>query len=154
MTPRRAAEPFDWAGLLALIQRAFRGMEGRIDPPSSLHRLTPAGIAEQSGTGEVWVIGDPALACMFLTMKPGRLYLGKLAVEPQAQGRGYGRGLVAWAETRAAALGLPVLELETRVELEENHTFFQGLGFVETARKAHPGFDRPTSITFAKTVGG
>jgi ribosomal protein S18 acetylase RimI-like enzyme len=152
MTPSRAAEPFDWAGLLALIQRAFKGMEGRIDPPSSLHRLTTEGIAEQARTGEVWVIGDPVAACVFLTVKPGRLYLGKLAVEPAQQGRGYGKALVRLAETRCAALGLPLLELETRVELVENHAVFRKLGFVETGRKAHAGFDRPTSITFAKTL--
>ncbi len=153
MTPLLAAEPYDWAGLLALIRRAFAGMEGRIDPPSSLHRLTAEGIAEQARTGEVWVLGDPPLACMFLTVKPGRLYLGKLAVEPSRQGQGCARTLISWAEARCAALGLPVLELETRVELVENQQVFRRLGFAETGRKAHPGFDRPTSITFAKPIG-
>lgn len=152
MTPLRAVEPFDWQELLALIRRAFKGMEGRIDPPSSLHHLTAEGIAEQARSGEVWVIGDPVVACVFLTVKPGRLYLGKLAVEPGMQGRGYGKTLIALAEIRCRALGLPVLELETRVELVENHAVFQRLGFTETGRKAHAGFDRPTSITFAKAL--
>ena len=147
----RATEPFDWASLLGLIQRAFHGMEGRIDPPSSLHRLTPEAIALQAGTGEVWV-EPPLRACMFLTPKDGRLYLGKLAVDPALQGQGSGRRLVALAEQRARDLGYEVLELETRVELVENHAIFRRLGFVETGRKAHPGFDRPTSITFQKRV--
>lgn len=152
MTPERAVEPHDWAGLLALIRRAFQGMEGRIDPPSSLSRLTAEGIARQAVEGEVWVVGR--VACMFLTPKPGRLYLGKLAVEPALQGRGYAKMLVGVAEARCAALGLPVLELETRVELTENHAIFRRLGFAETGRKAHPGFDRPTSITFQKAIHG
>ena len=147
----RATDPFDWPGVLALIQRAFAGMEGRIDPPSSLHRLTAGGIAAQARTGEIWVV-PPLQACMFLTPKDGRLYLGKLAVEPALQGRGLARQLVALAEERARALGFAILELETRVELTENHAIFRHLGFVETGRKAHPGFDRPTSITFAKRV--
>jgi ribosomal protein S18 acetylase RimI-like enzyme len=147
----RAVDPFDWPGVLALIQRAFAGMEGRIDPPSSLHRLTAGGIAAQAMTGEVWVV-PPMQACMFLTPKQGRLYLGKLAVEPALQGRGLARLLVALAEERARAMGLAVLELETRIELTENHAIFARLGFVETGRKAHPGFDRPTSITFAKQI--
>ena len=38
-----AASDFsDWAGLLRLLEEAFASMEGRIDPPSSVHRLTPA----------------------------------------------------------------------------------------------------------------
>lgn len=147
----RAEGDYDWAGVLELIRRAFSGMEGRIDPPSSLHRLTQEGVAEQARTGEVWV-DAPLRACMFLTVKPGRLYLGKLAVEPALQGQGLGRALVEKAEERARAIGLPVLELETRVELVENHATFRRLGFQETGRKAHEGFDRPTSITFQKRV--
>ncbi|MEO6299224.1 MAG: GNAT family N-acetyltransferase [Paracoccaceae bacterium] len=152
MTPIRAVPPYDWNLLLALIQRAFAGMTGRIDPPSSLHRLTAEGIAQQAEDGEVWVIGVPAVACMFLTLKLGRLYLGKLAVEPELQARGYAKALVNLAEARCRVLGLPVLELETRVELVENHTVFQRLGFVESGRKAHEGFDRATSITFGKQI--
>jgi GNAT superfamily N-acetyltransferase len=152
MTPHRAVAPFDWAALRALIARAFAGMEGRIDPPSSLHRLTAADLARQAQAGEVWVIGSPPLACMVLTPKPDALYLGKLAVEPARQGKGFGRTLVAVAEERARDLGFSVLELETRVELLENQRFFTSLGFQEVARKAHPGFDRPTSITYRKTL--
>ena len=147
----RATDPYDWPGVLALIQRAFAGMEGRIDPPSSVHRLTAEGIAAQARTGEIWVV-PPLQACMFLTPKDGRLYLGKLAVEPALQGRGLARQLVALAEERARALGFAILELETRVELTENHAIFARLGFVETGRKAHPGYNRPTSITFAKRI--
>ena len=148
-TPFLAQDPDDWPGLLALIQRAFSSMEGRIDPPSSLHRLTPAGLAV---AGEVWVLGQPAVACMVLKVVEGRLYLGKLAVEPALQGRGLGRQMVARAEARARELGLAEVALETRVELEENHRFYLGLGFHEAGRSAHPGFDRPTSVRFLKAV--
>lgn len=144
----RAVGDYDWAGVLDLIRRAFAGMEGRIDPPSSLHRLTVEGLAQG---GEVWV-DAPLRACMVLTVKLGRLYLGKLAVRPDLQGRGLGRAMVEKAEERARALGLPVLELETRVELVENQATFLRLGFQEVGRKAHEGFDRPTSITFQKRV--
>lgn len=147
----RAEGDYDWAGVLDLIRSAFAGMEGRIDPPSSLHRLTAEGVAEQARSQEVWV-DAPLRACMFLTVKPGRLYLGKLAVDPNLQGRGLGRAMIEKAEERTCALGFSVLELETRVELVENHEVFRRLGFVETGRTAHPGFDRPTSITFRKQV--
>jgi hypothetical protein len=39
-----------------------------------------------------------------------------------------------------------------RVELTETHATFRALGFTETGRTAHPGFDRPTSITFRRPV--
>lgn len=148
LIPRQARDPFDWDAALAMIARAFAGMEGRIDPPSSIHRFTPDDLRQ----GEFWVVGDPLRACVQLTVKPGALYLGKLAVEPGLQRQGLARLLLAQAEDRARALGLPALELQTRVELTENHATFRALGFVETARTAHPGFDRPTSITFRKPL--
>ncbi len=154
MTPRRITPDDDMAPILALLHRAFAGMEGRIDPPSSLHRLTVEGIAEQARTGEVWVIDD--VACVFLTPQPEALppalYIGKLAVDPSAQGHGMARRLIDLAQTRALDLGLSRLALQTRVELVENHAIFKALGFVKTAETAHVGFDRPTSYRFEKQL--
>lgn len=152
MTPHRAENPYDWAALLALIRQAFAGMEGRIDPPSSMHALTESAIAEQAAAGEVWVIGAPPLACVFLTPKPGRLYIGKLAVAEAQRGRGLGRRLIDLAEVRARAMGLPLLELQTRVELVENHAAFAAMGFAKMGETAHPGHVRPTSLTFTRAV--
>jgi predicted N-acetyltransferase YhbS len=149
MTPTLATDPCDWEAILALIHRAFAGMEGRIDPPSSLRTLTAEGL--RTG-GEVWVIGTPPVACVILTPRAEALYLGKMAVEPAWQGKGLGRRLVTLAETRARALGLAVLALQTRVELVENHAAFRALGFEMTGMTAHPGFARATSLTFRKTV--
>jgi len=148
MLPYQAVAPFDWPGLLDLIHRAFAGMEGRIDPPSSLHRLTAQALATQSG--EVWVIGTPPVACVILTPQTDSIYAGKLAVDPAAQRQGHARRLLGLAAERAMAMGLGAVELQTRVELVENHAFFHHLGFVQTASSAHPGFDRPTSLTFRK----
>jgi ribosomal protein S18 acetylase RimI-like enzyme len=150
MKPKRAHDPYDWPHLLVLITRAFAGMEGRIDPPSSLHHLTAQDIAQLAISGEIWVIGAPAVACVFLTPLPHALYLGKLAVDPAVQRMGYAGRLLAVAESRARALALPALELSTRIELTENHAIFRSMGFVETATRAHDGFDRPTTLVFTK----
>lgn len=150
--PYRATAPFDWGAVLRLIQSAFAGMEGRIDPPSSMHRLTADNIAEQAKSAEVWVIGSPPVACIFMTPKADCLYLGKIAVDSGHRNQGLARALVDQAERRAKAMGLPALELQSRVELVENHAAFAALGFVQVAMTAHPGFDRPTSITFRRKV--
>ncbi len=154
MSPERAGPGTDWAALLALIRDAFAAMDGRIDPPSSMHALTPAAIAEQAAAGEVWLIAEAGqpVACVFLTVRPGRLYLGKLAVAASHRGHGLARRLVDTAAARARALGLPALELQTRVELTENHATFRALGFTEVGATAHPGYDRPTSLTFRRPV--
>lgn len=151
MTPRRAS-PGDYPEILALIRAEFAYMDGRIDPPSSQHRLSVADIATQNGEGEVWVIGSPVVACVVLSLRPDTLYLGKLAVARSRRGQGLARALVAQAVERAYALGRDRLELQTRVELVENHASFAAMGFVETGRTAHEGYDRPTSLTMQKPV--
>ncbi len=154
LTPWRWHAIQDPAPILGLVRAEFAGMDGRIDPLSSVHRLTEDAIRGHSESGEVWVIGPPdaPLACIFLTPKPRALYLGKLAVKASAREQGHARRLVEKAEARAQALGLPVLELQTRVELLDNHAAFARLGFTRIGGTAHPGYDRVTSYTYRKTV--
>ena len=144
----------DFAPVLALIQSSFAFMDGRIAPPSSAHRLTVADLARSAATGEVWVIEDPGLilACTVLTPRPDHLYLGKLAVDPSVRRQGLATQLVRRGLRQSRARGLAEVRLETRVELTENHQAFRAMGFAEVARTAHPGFDRPTSITFSRRV--
>ena len=139
-------------GILELIQRTFAYMEPRIDPPSSMHRLTVASIQEQCTSGEVWAIGKPPLACVFFTEQTECLYVGKLAVCDTARGKGYARKLIDLAEGLARTRGLPALELNTRIELVENHQTFQSLGFVKVGKGKHDGFSRPTYIVMRKPI--
>ncbi len=151
MTPRLAEDPALWPPILALLRQAFAYMDGRIDPPSSLRDLTPEALTRQARVGELWIIGAP-VACVFLTPKPGALYVGKLAVAESHRGQGLARRLIDRAETRAREMGLPALELQTRVELVENQATFVAMGFREVGRTAHEGFARPTSITYRRAV--
>ncbi|MDN5787237.1 GNAT family N-acetyltransferase [Pseudorhodobacter sp.] len=150
MTPFQPHEPYDWDALLAQIRRAFAGMEGRIDPPSSLNRMKAQDLA--SHPGEVWVIGTPPRACMVLTRKAHALHLGRLSVDPPYQRKGYAHALITHAETRARALGLSALELQSRIELVENHAIFFAMGFEQTGSTTHAGFEGPTSLVFTKRI--
>lgn len=145
----------DYDGLLALILRSFASMEGRIDPPSSAHLLTAASLRDKAAAEIAYIAMDNGhlRGCVFLKPEPPEcLYIGKLAVEPDSQGRGVGRALLAAASTVAADLGLPQLRLQTRIELAENHAVFSRWGFRKTAENAHPGFGRPTFIEMRKTL--
>lgn len=137
---------------LDLIRRAFSEHDGRIDPPSSMHRLTLADLNDAASASEVWVVGEPPLACVILAPKGETLYLSKLAVAAAERGKGHARRLIERAARRATELGLNALELQTRVELTENHAAFRRLGFVKIGTTKHPGFDRPTSIRMRKTL--
>ncbi|MFD2855215.1 hypothetical protein ACFSZS_11105 [Seohaeicola zhoushanensis] len=60
--------------------------------------------------------------------------------------------LVGIACERAAAQGFPVVELQTRIELVENHAAFARMGFVKTGESSHEGYDRVTTLTMQRPV--
>jgi GNAT superfamily N-acetyltransferase len=140
--------------LLALILGSFAYMDGVIDPPSSAHRLTVASLKDKARDeiGLIAEIDGRLLGCAFLRSEPDFLYVGKLAVSPEAQGSGIGTRFLAEAETIARDLGKPTLRLETRIELTGNHRRFGGWGFVRTAEKSHAGYDRITFIEMQKRL--
>ncbi len=143
----------DWAGLRALILRAFASMQGRIDPPSSALALTPESLEHRAATETMLLAcrGDRLVGCAFLADRGDHFYLGKLAVEPDCHGQGIGKALMQAAERHAMTAGKTAIELQTRIELIENHRMFERLGFREIARTAHPGYKRHTSLTMRRT---
>ncbi|RWE38197.1 MAG: GNAT family N-acetyltransferase [Mesorhizobium sp.] len=134
--------------------RAFAFMDGIIDPPSSAHQLTADALCAKAlrETGFLALDGDRIIGCVFALERPDGFYVGKLAVAPDRQGHGIGRRLMQAVEDLARSRGKADIELETRIELTANHAAFARLGFRETERTAHDGYDRPTSITMRKTI--
>jgi predicted N-acetyltransferase YhbS len=152
---RRASPDFaDWEAVRTLIHEAFATMEGRIEPPSSALRLTPQSLAADASDGALLLArsGSTLVGCVFVRPKQDALYIGKLAVRPALHGSGIGRALVEAARAEARLLGLKSLELQTRIELSENHAAFAQMGFIKTGETAHQGYQRPTSITMRAPV--
>ncbi|MBZ9813350.1 GNAT family N-acetyltransferase [Mesorhizobium sp. CA7] len=143
-----------WDDLLALIRRAFAYMDGVIDPPSSAHLLTAEALAAKAKreTGFLAVENGRIVGCVFALERARDFYVGKLAVEPRLQGQGIGTRLMRAVEDFARKRGMDAIELQTRIELTANHAAFTQLGFRETERTAHAGYDRPTSITMRKVL--
>jgi GNAT superfamily N-acetyltransferase len=144
----------DFAALHALLSTSFAFMEGRIDPPSSMTRLTVDALKVKTASEDLFLIrhaGAPK-ACLFGNRTPDAYYIGKLAVAAPQRGQGLARALVEAAAAHARALGAPALELQSRVELIENHAAFIAMGFTQSAATAHPGYDRPTSLTFRRAL--
>ena len=138
----------DWQFLFDLLHRTYAYMDQRIDPPSSLHRLTVETLA-QKAADEILLLamaGNRVVGCMFCRHEPEWIYVGKVAVDEGMQGQGIARKMFDHAFSMARQNGFKGLELESRVELIENHQAFARLGFVKVGEDAHDGYDRPTSI--------
>ena len=68
--------------------------------------------------------------------------LDNVAVAPAAQGRGYGRILLDFAERTAAAAGFSSVRLYTNEAMTENVALYARLGYVESHRGVANGFRR------------
>ncbi len=150
LTPESSTIP----NVLELVQRAFAYMEPRINPPSSMNSLTVESIRDECLEGEVWTIGDRPDACVFLKKRGDFLYVGKLSVHEKMRGKGLARSLIETSVQRAKSLGLAGLELETRIELIENHQTFERLGFVKSGEGAHEGYSRSTFVIMRRSLAG
>ena len=139
----------DWPELLSLLNKAFAYMESRISPPSSLHRLTAQSIAQKALDGELLLARDNTtlVGCVFIEDREDVLYVGKLAVSEKYRNKGIATNLLAACMEMAREKGKEELELQTRIELIENHAYFRSQGFRKTGDTTHEGFDQPTSIT-------
>lgn len=143
-----------WEAVMALLQEAFAFMEGRIDPPSSLARMHAADLACAAKTGVALIAeaGPRPVGCLFARIAGDSLALTKIAVAEGWRGQGLARRLIAAAEAEARARGLDALSLQSRVELMESHAAFARLGFKMVGSSAHPGYGRPTSLTFRRPI--
>ncbi|MEM7744926.1 MAG: GNAT family N-acetyltransferase [Pseudomonadota bacterium] len=132
-----------------LLTKAFAYMEDRIDPPSSLLKLRPVDLKNMADDGGcLLAMQDGKLVgCLFVADHEDCLYISKLAVTASRQRQGIGRALIHAAGRVALSLGKPVMRLQSRIELTENHAAFAKMGFAEIGRTTHPGYDEPTSVT-------
>ena len=144
----------DWNALLLLLQSAFAYMDGRVDPPSSLHRMGVEQLRAKARQESLILATDgyALVGCAFAEVRSDCVYVGKVAVNVAYRGRGIARQLLTVVESIARRSGLEFLELQTRVELVENHQTFAALGFKKFAETAHPGYTRTTSITMRRHI--
>ncbi len=104
-----------------------------------------ADFAAQIDQGLVFVAlepGEPLLGYVVCYARGDHLHLENVAVRPQAQGRGVGRALIAFAEGKARSEGLTAVELYTNAKMSENLALYPALGYHEMGRRHEEGFDR------------
>jgi GNAT superfamily N-acetyltransferase len=148
----RPAHPEDTPAVAALVERAFTMYIARIG-----RRPAPmdADHAAQVAAGHVFLAEDPAtgrpLGCIVLMAEPDHLLVDTVAVDPDAQGHGLGRGLLAFAEDRARGLLLAEIRLYTHALMTENRSMYAHLGYEETDEYVGEGFRR---VGFRKRPAG
>jgi ribosomal protein S18 acetylase RimI-like enzyme len=151
----RKATIGDAAAIAAVIAASFEQYRGKLIPESGAFRETADGISEELSRGAGAIVAErngEMLGCVLVEEKEGDLYFGRLSVLPPARGLGLARRLIDAVEAEAHRRGLAGIRLGVRVVLTDNQRLFQALGYRETSREAHPGFDHPTSINMRKPL--
>lgn len=151
----RTATIGDAASIAATIAAAFAQYRGKLVPESGAFRETAEGIAAELARGASAIVAErngEMLGCVLVEEMEGDLYFGRLSVLPSARGQGLARRLIDAVEGEARRRGLGGVRLGVRIVLTENQRLFASLGYRETSREAHPGFERPTSISMRKPL--
>jgi ribosomal protein S18 acetylase RimI-like enzyme len=87
---------------------------------------------------------------LVLVAAQDHLLIENVAVDPERQGTGIGRALLAYAETHAAEHHIPELRLYTNAAMTENLTLYPRLGYREDDRRTENGLKR---VYFSKLLG-
>lgn len=138
----RLARANERVAVETIVREAYTIYIGRIGKP-------PGPMLDDYAT----LIGDRAVSVLeeprgsiagilVLLPKPDHLLLDNIAVRREDQGKGFGRRLIAFAETEAHRLGYRELRLYTHETMVENIALYARLGFVETGRGRDDGYDR------------
>jgi ribosomal protein S18 acetylase RimI-like enzyme len=123
----RTATPADVKALTALINRAYAIEAFFVDGDRTSQRE----VEELIGTGRFVVLEDDRRLAAAVNVDP-QGYFGMLAVEPELQGRGLGRRLVAIAEAMCEASGAAAVRLRIINLREELSRWYRSLGYRET----------------------
>jgi N-acetylglutamate synthase-like GNAT family acetyltransferase len=133
----RAARAADVPALVDLVTSAYRGdasragwtteadlIDGGRTDADELTELLPDLLVAEDETG--------LLGCCALTARDGVGYFGTFAVRPTLQGGGVGSRLLAAAEERARAAGLPAVEMTVLSVRTELIAYYERRGYVRT----------------------
>jgi ribosomal protein S18 acetylase RimI-like enzyme len=147
----RQATGADLPAVVGLVERAYEPWVERIGRrPAPMDSDYAALIA----AGEVHHLLDDdgrTVGLVIVRDLGDHLLVDNVAVDPDHQGRGHGRTLLAFAEHRAAELGLAELRLYTHARMTENIALYRRLGWHDYDRHSERGFTR---LYFRKSLDG
>jgi ribosomal protein S18 acetylase RimI-like enzyme len=141
MNQIRVASMADCQAVEAIVQAAYAPYVPRIGrKPGPMLDDYPRLIRENRVY--VLVMEEVIFGLLVLISQDKSMLLDNVAVSPGAQGRGYGRMLLEFAEHSAVDAGHDAISLYTNEAMAENIALYSRFGFVETHRAEEKGLRR------------
>jgi GNAT superfamily N-acetyltransferase len=141
MSDIRPASPTDLAAIQAVVASAYGRYVPLIGRKPGPMLDDYAALIEGQHAYVMWD-GADIVGVLVLIPEADAMLLDNVAVRPEAQGRGLGRALIAFAEGLAREKGFKAVRLYTNEVMTENIALYGRLGFVETHRGDEKGFRR------------
>lgn len=147
----RPATAADVPAVKAVTDAAYTGYIERIgQAPQPMRADHAADVA----AGKVFVTGDPVggevVGLVVVEAFADHLFLGSIAVRPDAHGKGVGRRLLHFVEAHARALGLPEVRLHTHAMMWENQKIYPKYGYESVGRWVDGPYER---VHYRKRLG-
>lgn len=138
------AQHVDLSGLSTFVNRAYRGDTARLGWTHEADlldgtRVEESLLAEELARGVQYVLAmreSVLVGCYHFEMMDSRTaYVGMITVDPEKQGEGVGKDLLADAMSRARQQGALVLKLTVMSERQELIAYYHRRGFRFTGAK-------------------
>jgi predicted N-acetyltransferase YhbS len=136
-----------------LMLTAFESLRD-LDPPSSAFQETEADVAAAIARGGAAIAWQGTSPIGSVRYEPDRnwLYIGRLAVIPEARRQGVAAALMHAAETEAPRFGVHEAHVEMRSHLGGNRALFTALGYELIWERPHPRNPAFTTVRMRKPL--
>lgn len=146
----------DQAPLVHQLMRAAFAEYGHLVPPSGANLESVADVVkamEQGGAIIAWQSGEPVGAARY-RVDPDELYVGRVSVPPEYRGYGIGAGLMRYMERIALEYDRRSIRVGVRMQLPQNVTFYQRLGYELVTIEDHPSGMEKSARLVKRLIGG
>ena len=138
----RPAVPADVADIERIVNDAYSSYIPRIGREPAPMTVDYRDIVASTDHAHVLVAAGETVGVIVLIAEADHVLIENVAIAPAAQGRGWGRALLAHADQLARELDLPQTRLYTNAAMTENLSFYPRSGYTEVGRRREDGFDR------------
>lgn len=138
-----------------LMLTGFEQFRAVLDPPSSAFWETEddvAGAIGRGGAAIAW-LGETPVGSVRFEPEASWLYIGRLAVIPEARRRGVAHALMLAAEAQAPRFEVAEAQLSMREVLPGNRALFEKLGYEVIAVDPHPRNPEQNTLRMRKQLG-
>ena len=138
-----------------LMLRGFEQFRDALDPPSSAFRESDDDVAAaiERGGAAVARLGELPVGSVRFEPEGSWLYIGRLAVVPEARRRGVAQALMLAAEAEAHRFGVREAQLTMREALPGNRALFEKLGYAVISVEPHPRNPAQNTLRLRKSQG-